>query len=185
MVVIFNYIRKLTQKKVKKMKIGAISDTHDLLDNARKAVEIFNENGVEYCFHAGDIISPFMAPKVFKDLEGKFIGVFGNNDGELLGLRDKFAEINGEIKGAQTSIELEGKKIALFHTLESNLLEAVIASNKFAVIISGHTHEASIKKIGTSLVINPGEACGYLTGKATAAIIDLKAMKAELITLQE
>jgi len=172
-------------KKVKKMKIGAISDSHDHLDNARKAVEIFNEKEVEYCFHAGDIVSPFMAPKVFKEFEGKFIGVYGNNDGELLGLKDKFAEINGEIKGAQTSIELDGKKIALFHMLDSAIFEALIQSNKFAVIISGHTHEVSIKKIGNSLVINPGEACGYLTGKATAAIIDLKSMKAEMITLQE
>jgi putative phosphoesterase len=167
------------------MKIGAISDSHDHIENAKKAVEIFNEKGVEYCFHAGDIVSPFMAPKVFKDLESKFIGVYGNNDGELIMLREKFAEINGEIKGAQTSIELEGKKIALFHMLDPAIFEAVIQSNKFAVIISGHTHEASIKKIGTSLVINPGEACGYLTGKATVAIIDLKSMKAELITLQE
>lgn len=165
------------------MKIGIISDTHDHIENARKAVKIFNEQGIAYCFHAGDIISPFMASKVFKELKGKFIGVFGNNDGELLFLKDKFAEINGELKTIQYSIELEGKKIALFHVLEPAIFDAVVQSNKFAVIISGHTHEASIKKIGNTLTINPGEACGYLTGKATVAILDLKQMKAELITL--
>ena len=165
------------------MKIGVISDTHDHIENARKAVKIFNDQGIAYCFHAGDIVSPFMAPKVFKELKARFIGVFGNNDGELLFLKEKFAEINGELKTIQYSIELEGKKIALFHMLEPAIFDAVVQSNKFAVIICGHTHEASTKRIGNTLVINPGEACGYLTGKATAAILDLTQMKAELITL--
>ena len=39
------------------------------------------------------------------------------------------------------------------------------------------------EKVKKTLVINPGEACGYLTGKSTIAIIDLEKMEAEIITL--
>ncbi len=164
------------------LKIGVISDTHDHIENVKKAVKIFNEQKVAYCFHAGDMVSPFMA-KVFKELKSKLYIVFGNNDGELIFLKEKFKEIGAEIKGIQFSIEIEGKKIALFHTLEAEILDAVIQSNKFQVVISGHTHSGEIKKIGNTLVINPGEACGYLTGKATVGIVDLSKMEAELIKL--
>ena len=165
------------------LKIGIISDTHDHIENVKKAVKIFNEQKVSYCFHAGDIISPFMAPLAFKGLKSKLYLVFGNNDGEIIFLKEKFAEIGAEIKNNQFSIELESKKIVLFHTLESEILDAVVQSNKFAVVISGHTHEALVKKINKTIVINPGEACGYLTGKATAGIIDLEKMEAEIIEL--
>ena len=166
-----------------KLKIGVISDTHDHIENAKKAVKIFNENGVGYVFHAGDIISPFLAPLAFKELKSKLHLVFGNNDGELLFLKVKFEEIGAEIKGNQLIIEIDGKKIALFHTLEPKILDAVIKSNEFDVIISGHTHKSSIKKVKNTLAINPGEACGYLFGKATIGIVDLDKMEAELIEL--
>ncbi|NVM55063.1 MAG: metallophosphoesterase [Candidatus Helarchaeota archaeon] len=165
------------------MKIGVISDTHDHIENTKIAVKKFNEEKVAYIFHAGDIISPFVAPLAFKELKGKLFAVYGNNDGEILFLKEKFAEIEAEITTNQFSIDLEGKKIALFHTLESQILDAVIQSNKFAVVIYGHTHKAEIKKINNTLVINPGEACGYLTGKATAGIVDLDKLEAKLIFL--
>ena len=168
---------------MKKLKIGVISDTHDHIENAKRSVKIFNAQNIEYCFHAGDIISPFLAPLVFKELKCKLYAVFGNNDGERLFLKVKFEEIDAEIGGNQFITEIDGKKIVLFHTLEPRLLDAVIRSNEFDVIISGHTHKASIKKENNTLAINPGETCGYLTGKATIGIIDLEKMEAEIINL--
>ncbi len=165
------------------MKVGVISDSHDHIENIKKAVKIFNERGVAYVFHAGDIISPFIAPLAFKELTAKLILVFGNNDGELLYLKQKFEEIGAEIKGNSHSLELEGKKIALFHTLETPILDAIVDSHKFDLVITGHTHQAGIRKSGKTLLINPGEACGYLTGRSTAGIIDLETMDAELIDL--
>jgi len=168
---------------VNKLKIGIISDTHDHITNTKKAVQIFNEQNVEIVFHAGDIISPFMVPLAFKELKSKLIAVFGNNDGELLVLKEKFKEIEADIKGNQFTLDLDGKKIALFHTIEPAILDAIIQSNKFAVIIHGHTHNAEVKKINNTLIINPGEVCGYLTGKATIGIVDLDKLEAKLITL--
>ena len=40
------------------MKIGIISDSHDHVDNIRRAVSVFREASVELVIHAGDIVSP-------------------------------------------------------------------------------------------------------------------------------
>ncbi|NVM27654.1 MAG: metallophosphoesterase [Candidatus Helarchaeota archaeon] len=165
------------------MKIGVISDTHDHIENTKKAVKIFNERGVAYVFHAGDFIAPFIIPKALNELKCELIGVYGNNDGEILGLKKFFSEIDATLEVGQFSIQIEGKKIVLFHTINTEIQDSLVNSNKFDVIIFGHTHNPSIKKINKTLVVNPGEACGYLTGKATIGIIDLDKMEAEIITL--
>ena len=37
---------------------------------------------------------------------------------------------------------------------------------------------------GTTLIINPGEACGWLSGKPSAAVLDLDAMTVEWLSLE-
>jgi putative phosphoesterase len=49
-------------------------------------------------------------------------------------------------------------------------------------VIYGHTHEIEIKK-EDSIIINPGECCGYLTGKKSIAILNLQKMDAHIIYL--
>ena len=43
------------------MKIGMMADTHDNLNNIKKAVEIFNQEKIDLLLHAGDFVSPFTA----------------------------------------------------------------------------------------------------------------------------
>jgi len=50
-------------------------------------------------------------------------------------------------------------------------------------VVSGHTHVAGMERNGKTLVLNPGEVCGYLTGKSTGAIIDTKRMHAHFFEL--
>ena len=42
------------------MKIGVFSDSHDNVPMVKKAVELFNNEGVELVIHAGDFIAPFV-----------------------------------------------------------------------------------------------------------------------------
>ncbi|MHA1250982.1 MAG: metallophosphoesterase family protein [Candidatus Helarchaeota archaeon] len=112
------------------MKIGVISDTHDHIPNVIKAVEIFNSKELELVIHAGDIISPFMAPKGFKDLKCPLKMVYGNNDGDWIFLRHKFKEIGAEIEREYLELELDGKKIIAFHTIHPSILDSMIASQK-------------------------------------------------------
>jgi putative phosphoesterase len=162
--------------------IGLISDTHDNLKAIEKAVKVFNYKGVGIVLHAGDFISPFTA-RAFKDLKGQLIGVYGNNDGEKEGLKEAYSKIGAEIKGNFTELVLDGKRIALYHATIQSFLNALVRSRSYDVVIHGHTHNRNIEKIGNTVVVNPGEACGYLTGKGSIAILDLKTRKVEIETI--
>jgi putative phosphoesterase len=64
------------------------------------------------------------------------------------------------------------------------LRESLIKSNKFDVVIYGHTHIKIIKKYERTLVINPGTAKGWMFGLyATAAIFDTYDRNVEFINL--
>jgi putative phosphoesterase len=70
------------------MLIGIIADTHDNLVPTRKAIKLFNDRKVKYVIHAGDYTSPFTL-KLFKELKCKYVGIFGNNDGDKLLLLER------------------------------------------------------------------------------------------------
>lgn len=160
------------------MKIGIISDTHDHLDNLRKAMEVFKREEVSYLIHCGDFVAPFTLPILYQ-LGVPFLGVFGNNDGERLLLRERSKDF-GEIKVQPAFLELEGRKLVIMH--ETSLQSALAKSGEYDAVLVGHTHKPEIIE-GKCLIINPGEACGWLTGKATVAILDLIAMKARFVEL--
>jgi putative phosphoesterase len=165
------------------MLIGAISDTHDNLPLVEKAVKYLNDQKVGLVLHAGDYIAGFVIPK-FKQLNCKLIGVFGNNDGDHELLKKRFSETaNCTIHDRFAAVEVEGYRIALLHGEETELLNAVIDSGYFNAVIHGHSHNKSIEKKGKTLAINPGELCGYLTGKPTIAILDTAKNEARIIEL--
>ncbi|MFX0138641.1 MAG: metallophosphoesterase [Candidatus Hodarchaeota archaeon] len=167
------------------VKIGIISDTHDNINSARMAVQYFNSKSIDYCLHAGDIIAPFMAKLVFNDLKCKenLILVQGNNDGEITGNRLNFTKIGSKYTGNYYVGTIDNKKIFMQHDLHPTILESLASSNKFDLIIHGHTHSPEKKKIENTIIINPGECCGILTGKNTIALLDTKKLDAEIITL--
>ncbi|HIC95282.1 TPA: metallophosphoesterase, partial [Candidatus Bipolaricaulota bacterium] len=148
------------------MRLGIISDTHDNLRKIAQAVELFNREEVDLVLHAGDFVSPFTA-REFERLQARLIGVFGNNDGDKLYLLERYQGI-GELHEDHHELELNGRRIVLMH--QPKLLEALIASRKYDVIIYGHTHEVDLSD-GPPLVLNPGEASGWLTGRATVALL--------------
>ena len=51
------------------------------------------------------------------------------------------------------------------------------------VVVSGHSHVAKAYRKGNTLVINPGEACGLLTGKPSIAVLDTESLDAKIIEL--
>lgn len=155
--------------------IGIISDTHDNRPLIRQAVEIFNRVGVSLVIHAGDLISPFTALD-FKGLACPMEIVFGNNDGEKIGLTASFKELGAILPGPRTFI-WQDKKFLLMH--EPGSLDVAAASAGVDVIIYGHTHEVDVRK-GSPLIINPGEAGGWLRDRFTIAILDVETMAVEV-----
>ena len=161
------------------MKIGIISDTHDNLPQIKKAVTFFNREKVDLVLHAGDIVSPFTALE-FKDLDCSFRGIFGNNDGDKLYLREKFKNI-GKLFPTPYITEIEHKNIIMLH--KEKLIESLIKSQKYDIIIYGHTHRLDLRKIGKTLIVNPGECGGWLTGKSTVALLDTENLNAKIVDL--
>ncbi len=159
------------------MLVGIISDTHDHMDNIRKALKILKEQGVKVLLHAGDFVSPFTW-RVFKDFTGEIFGVFGNNDGDRVLLKKMYGE---RIQKQIRTLEIEGRKIALMH--EPQMINELAFSGSFDLIVYGHMHEVDIRTINNTLIVNPGEACGWLYGKATFVIVDLKNLNSQIITL--
>ncbi len=162
--------------------IGVIADTHDRLPLLDKAVERLNEEKVELVLHAGDYIAPFVAAHL-KPLKAELIGVFGNNDGDRELLRKRLSDLGAEIRGRFAEVMIEGLRIGMVHGEDEELLQSLINVGGYDVIIHGHTHEAKTYQKGKTIVINPGEACGYLTGKSTIATLDTKTLDVKIIPL--
>ena len=146
------------------MLIGIMSDSHDNMTALEKAVSYFNKQNVDFVIHLGDIVSPFCFD-LLDNLKMDFIAVFGNNDGEWLYLKEKS---KNRIFKPPYEIELDGKSFVLMHEpFGLNNLSAV-----YDYCLYGHTHSIDIRKTKRGYIINPGELCGYLTGKSTVAILD-------------
>jgi len=159
------------------VKIGIISDTHDNMPKIKEAVSIFNMKQVEFVIHAGDYVAPFsIAP--LDDLKCDYIGVFGNNDGEKAGLTKKSKD---RIKVPPHHITLGNREIIILH--DPNDLDNLIKSQNYDIVIYGHTHNPVIERHNKTFVINPGECCGWLSGKSTVAILELNDLTAEIVNV--
>jgi len=161
------------------MKIGIIADTHDNLPQIKKAVDVFNQEKVELVLHAGDFVSPFTYSE-FKNLICPLKGIFGNNDGDKIYLQEKFKGI-GELCPEPYQVNINQKNIIMLH--KDGLIDSLAESQKYEVIIYGHTHHTDLRKMGKTLIVNPGECGGWLTGKSTIALLDLEKFETKIINL--
>ena len=165
------------------MKVGLVSDTHDNLPMVEKTVKRLNEEKVDLVLHAGDYVAPFVIP-IFKGLKSKLVGVFGNNDGDHELLKKRFSETqNCEVRGRFALVDAKGFKIALLHGDETELLDALVNCDGFDAVVYGHLHAMGVRKKGNALIVNPGEVCGYLSGKSTIALLDTVKREARIIEL--
>lgn len=160
------------------MKIGVIADSHDNVPKIKAAVDLFNRARVQHVLHAGDFVAPF-AIEPLRQLECPLLAVFGNNDGEHLGLAARIREI-GEVQPYMATTLLAERRIAVVHYPE--LAEPLAKSGNFDLVVYGHTHRVDQRR-GDSLLLNPGEAGGWLTGACTVAVVDLARLEVELLEI--
>jgi len=165
------------------MLVGVMSDTHDCLPMIEKAIDRLNTSNVKLVLHAGDYCAPFTATR-FKRLNSRFIGVLGNCDGERDLLKKRYSEFDKEIRGRFAEVTVGKLKIALIHGEDEELLKSLIRSRGYQAVVHGHTHKSRIYRKDGTIVINPGEVCGYLSGRATIGILDTSTRKARIIDLK-
>jgi putative phosphoesterase len=156
--------------------IGIVSDTHDQLDCIDRILDHFARHEVDHILHGGDFVAPFSVKRL-KRAGCPITAVFGNNDGERLGLRKAFKDM-GEVHERMVKLELAGRRIALMH--EPDFVEELAASGAFDVIVYGHTHGAEVRRVNETLVINPGGGGGVPDGNPTCCVLDLATLKATI-----
>lgn len=164
------------------MKALIISDSHDNVANLEKVLGWAKENSVETLVHAGDLSAPSILGKVIApNFSGPIHLVLGNVGDSVLTkvVADKFSQV--KYYGEQGEFELAGKKIALAH--EPAKAEPFINSGKCDLVIYGHTHQAEVKTVGQTLVVNPGTV-GGLFAPATFAVYNTETDTAEIKELK-
>jgi len=173
------------------MIVGIISDTHDNLAGLQKAIQIFKERKIEMLIHCGDWVSPFTLEffdKEMKDLNVPIKSVVGNNPGDTkrtIMSNDKMQNPIEWPKTVTLLLDLDGKKTIVYHGDDYAILDALIDSQKYDIVLTGHTHTPRNEVIGKTLVLNPGStsyACeGKIIEKASVAIYNSQTNKAEVV----
>ncbi len=164
------------------MRIGLIGDTHDRVPAIAELARRMVEGGVSLVLHAGDFCSPFsLAP--FSEAQVSLIGVFGRNDGDHEGLRGYAGKLVGvELFESPHSLELGRDRILIVHDLGEVARRSV---EQHTLVVHGCSHRQEAKTRGDTLLVNPGEGCGWLYGAPTAAILDLDSKHVEALRLGE
>ncbi len=152
------------------MKLALISDTHDHVHNLQRALPALQQ--ADAILHCGDICSPFTLKRLAEGVQGKPVHVvWGNNDGDRRMLAVIAAQAGNVIlHGEFADFEIEGFRIAMSHYPE--VARAVAASQQHDLVCYGHDHQAFEGRVGATLLVNPGELAGVLTGRATWVLLD-------------
>ena len=162
------------------MRVGLISDSHDRLPAIAELVNQMQAAGVGMVLHAGDYCSPF-ALKAFEETHMSLAGVFGRNDGDPQGLLSRAQSgFGAELFESPHSFEIGGRRILLIHDIGDVQRRSVTSHD---IVIHGSTHQQEMKTRGETLIVNPGEACGWLYGTPSAAILDLDSRHVEFLSL--
>ncbi len=163
------------------MKLAVMSDSHDRWDNLEKAIGIAVDKGVEQLLFAGDFMSP-PGMSVIGKFPGPVVMVWGNNDGEQVGLLAQAREMeNVSIAGDEYEGELGGRKVYMQHYPRP--AEIAVESGMFDIVIYGHTHEWREETANGKLLLNPGEIQGYRTGMVSFALVDTGSLEVEKIII--
>jgi len=166
------------------MKIAIISDSHDNWVNIEKTIKYLNKHKIKTIIHCGDVCAPSTLREMAKIFKGDEIHIaYGNVDGDIEGFK-MMAKKDEKIKlyGQTGKLEKDNLKIVFCHF--PLVAKKMAQSGKYNLVFHGHTHTPWQEKIKNTVIYNPG-TLGGLFSKATFAIYDTEAKKAELIILEK
>ncbi len=150
------------------MIVAICSDIHDNVWKLEAALAQMKAADRLIC--CGDFCSPFTVVKMAKGFSRPIDAVFGNNDGDRRLLQQKATEAGHfTFHGEFASLEFDGFRIAVTHYPE---VAAGLAGGKYDAVLCGHNHELRVETVEGTLMLNPGELAGVLSGKATFLMMD-------------
>ena len=160
------------------MLIGILSDTHGRIGAAAAGIEALKAKGCEYFIHCGDVGSC----DVLDCLAGLAAGfVFGNTDFDREELRRYSADIGVRCLETGDVLELDGKKLAVTHGDEVQILRRLLAGEP-DYLLTGHTHVARDVKQGSTRWINPGAL--HRAAVKSVAVLDLEKDEVEFLEIK-
>ena len=162
------------------MRVGLMADSHDRVPAVAEFVKQMQAVGVSMLIHAGDYCAPF-ALRPIEEASMSLAGVFGRNDGDQRGLQAKAAAgFGAELFESPHSFEVGGQRILVVHDIGDVQPRSI---EGHSIVVHGCTHQQEMKTRGDTLIINPGESCGWVYGAPKAAILDLTTKQVEFLTL--
>jgi uncharacterized protein len=153
------------------MKIAILSDIHDQIPKLHAALALVRDRGAEVVICCGDLCSPFIAKELGQGFSGPIHIVFGNNDGDRFRIASNAARFpNLQFHGEYVELELAGRRFSVNHF--DQVGRAIARGQQHDVVCFGHNHRFEIASHGRTLLVNPGEIYGGLTGQSTFAVYD-------------
>ena len=161
------------------MKIGVVSDTHNNLKNIETIINLFNDEKVSLVIHNGDISNANSLEK-FSQPKCEFIGVYGNNDRNELGIKEVALKNGFNFQEPPRKLSINHREIAIFH--EPDNIDQFLLENKgINVVLFGHTHRYENNTKNEVLYFNPGESAGMQRGNNAIGILDLVNLEAKRV----
>ena len=156
------------------MRIGVVGDTHDRTNNVERIVALFQEARVERVVHTGDITRPATLER-FARLDVPILGVFGNNDhAERIRLEEEANRFGMDFAPPPRTFSWAGRQILVVHDPEE---APTTLPTEIDLLLHGHTHRHRHEVCGDTLIFNPGECAGFLTGHNAVGIVDLVSLE--------
>jgi len=153
------------------MKIAILSDVHDNLVKLRSALTLVRDRSAEVVICCGDLCSPFVAKEMGQGFSGPVHIVFGNNDGDRFRIAANAAKYpHLHLHGEYVELSIAGRTFSVNHF--DNIGRALARGQQFDVVCFGHNHRFEVSSQGRTLVVNPGEVYGGLTGQSTFVVYD-------------
>ncbi|HHX69395.1 MAG: phosphodiesterase [Miniphocaeibacter sp.] len=170
------------------MKIGILSDTHGDIVQTKKALKILKD--CDYIIHCGDVLyhgprndlpknyNPRDLAAYLSTLENIYY-IRGNCDSDV----DEMV-IKKDLKSKSKVFNFGKYNIFAIHGYEETEDERIKKAREVNanIVVSGHTHIKVLKKVGNTVVINPGSTTIPKDGTSSCAIISNKTV--DLINIE-
>jgi hypothetical protein len=127
---------------------------------------------VQAVIHCGDIGSPAVV-EAFAAWPSHF--VLGNCDYDSAAIAEAAERAGLTFHGRFGSIVFGEKKVAVIHGDDERRLREAIEGGQWDLVCTGHTHQAEVRRRGSTWVLNPGAL--YRANPHTLAVVDLEKME--------
>ena len=178
------------------MRVFIISDTHDNMLILPRFSELVSQERPDLLIHCGDYVSPFMIKGLLR-IGVRIIGDWGNNDGDKPTILRLIDGRDFSILPGPREEKLYGHRWIIAHgwgrpEKTKRIAYALACSLRPKFMLYGHTHRWDIGVVEhnnirsikertfraplesfDTLILNPGEASGWLYGEKTYIVVDI------------